>query len=58
MSAPARSRSSPGQSAAYLEKTMLDFRSGARANNSWMTDLLKTYSPADIAVMARVLAGM
>jgi len=47
-----------GQQEAYLEKTMLDFRSGARANNSWMTDLLKTYSPADIAAMARVLAGM
>jgi cytochrome c553 len=47
-----------GQSAAYLEKTMLDFRSGARANNSWMTDLLQTYSPADIQEMARVLAGM
>jgi cytochrome c553 len=47
-----------GQAAAYLEKTMLDFRSGARANNSWMTDLLKTYSPGDIAQMARVLAGM
>jgi cytochrome c553 len=47
-----------GQYEAYLEKTMLDFRSGARANNSWMTDLLKTYSPADIGVMARVLAGM
>ena len=46
------------QQEAYLEKTMLDFRSGARANNSWMTDLLKTYSPDDIAVMARVLAGM
>jgi cytochrome c553 len=47
-----------GQSEAYLEKTMLDFRSGARANNAWMKDLLKTYSPDDIAVMARVLAGM
>ena len=47
-----------GQSEAYLEKTMLDFRSGARANNPWMTDLMKTYSPADIALMARVLAGM
>ena len=47
-----------GQSAAYLEKTMLDFRSGARANNAWMKDLLKTYSPDDIAVMARVMAGM
>jgi cytochrome c553 len=47
-----------GQSAAYLEKTLLDFRSGARANNPWMKDLMKTYSPADIAVMARVMAGM
>jgi len=47
-----------GQSSAYLEKTMLDFRSGARANNSWMTDLLKTYSPEDVAQMARVLGGM
>ncbi len=47
-----------GQTQPYLEKTMLDFRSGARANNSWMTDLLKTYSPEDIAQMARVLAGM
>lgn len=46
-----------GQSVAYLEKTMLDFRSGARANNSWMKDLLQTYSPADILEMARVLAG-
>lgn len=47
-----------GQSGAYLEKTMLDFRSGARANNSWMTDLLKTYSPEDVAQMARVLGGL
>ncbi len=47
-----------GQSEAYLEKTMLDFRSGARANNSWMKDLLQTYSPADIQQMAKVLAGM
>jgi cytochrome c553 len=47
-----------GQSAAYLEKTMLDFRAGARANNSWMKDLLQTYSPADIAEMAHVLAGL
>jgi cytochrome c553 len=46
------------QSTAYLEKTMLDFRSGARANNSWMTDLLKTYSPEDVAQMARVLGGL
>ena len=37
---------------------MLDFRSGARANNAWMKDLLKTYSEDDIKQMARVLAGM
>ncbi len=42
----------------YLVKTMLDFRSGARANNSWMKDLLNTYSEDDIKQMARVLAGM
>lgn len=46
------------QSTAYLEKTMLDFRSGARGNNAWMTDLLKTYSPEDVAQMARVLGGL
>ena len=47
-----------GQEGEYLEKTMLEFRSGARANNSWMTDLLKTYSPEDVKAMAQVLAGM
>jgi cytochrome c553 len=47
-----------GQGYDYLVKTMLDFRSGARANNAWMTDLLHTYSEDDIKLMARVLAGM
>ena len=28
-----------GQSVDYLAKTMLDFRTGARANNTWMRDL-------------------
>jgi cytochrome c553 len=37
---------------------MLDFRTGDRANNTWMRDLLKTYSEDDIKQMARVLAGM
>jgi cytochrome c553 len=46
------------QSLDYLVKTMLDFRSGARANNSWMKDLLNTYSEDDIKQMARVLAGL
>ena len=47
-----------GQSVDYLAKTMLDFRTGARANNTWMRDLLKTYSEDDIKQMARVLGGM
>jgi cytochrome c553 len=47
-----------GQSSAYLEKTLLDFQSGARANNPWMKDLMKTYSKGDIAIMAHVMAGM
>lgn len=47
-----------GQSHAYLQKTMTDFRSGARANNPWMTALLKTYSDADIQALAAYLAGL
>jgi cytochrome c553 len=47
-----------GQSYDYLVKTMFDFRSGARGNNSWMKDLLNTYSEDDIKDMARVLAGL
>ena len=47
-----------GQSEEYLLKTMMDFRSGARANNSWMKDLLNRYSEADVQTMARALAGM
>jgi cytochrome c553 len=47
-----------GQSGDYLAKTLLDFRNGARTNNDWMKDLMKTFSEDDIRVMARVLAGM
>jgi cytochrome c553 len=46
------------QSEQYLAKTMQDFRSGGRANNSWMTDLLKTYQDQDIAALAQYLAGL
>lgn len=42
----------------YLLKTMQDFRSGARANNPWMTDLLKTYKDEDIDAMAEYLSGL
>ncbi len=47
-----------GQNLDYLVKTMLDFRDGARANNTWMRDLLKTFSDDDVKLMARALAGM
>ncbi len=47
-----------GQNLAYLQKTMMDFRSGARANNDWMTALLKTYPDSDIDALAHYLAGL
>ena len=47
-----------GQTYNYLVKTMMDFRTGTRANNDWMTSLLKTFSEDDIRQMARVLAGL
>ncbi|HEX5326669.1 MAG TPA: c-type cytochrome [Acetobacteraceae bacterium] len=46
------------QSADYLRKTMRDFRTGARANNPWMTALLKTFSDGDIDAMAKYLGGL
>lgn len=47
-----------GQSEAYLRATMLAFRSGARANNPWMSALLKNYTNADIDALAGFLAGL
>jgi cytochrome c553 len=47
-----------GQEYDYLLKTMRDFRTGARANNDWMTSLLNTYSDDDVQQMARVMAGL
>lgn len=46
-----------GQQAAYLNSTMTAFRDGQRANNPWMSALLKTYSNNDIDAMARYLAA-
>ena len=37
---------------------MTDFRSGARANNPGMTDLMKALTEQDIAALAAWLAGM
>jgi cytochrome c553 len=47
-----------GQVRGYLEKTMTDFRSGARGNNPGMTDLMKAITPADTAALAAWLGGM
>ncbi|RMD64695.1 MAG: cytochrome c4 [Alphaproteobacteria bacterium] len=45
------------QHRAYLEKTMLDFKTGARANSPAKSSLMKSYDDADIAAMAEFLAG-
>ncbi len=47
-----------GQVRAYLQKTMLDFRSDERANNPGMTGFMKGLTEQDIAAMAAWLAGM
>jgi len=47
-----------GQERAYLQKTMLDFASGARANNPGMTGFMKGLTEQDIAALAAWLAGM
>jgi cytochrome c553 len=46
-----------GQIREYLERSMLDFRTRARANNPGMTDLMRATSEAEIAAMAAYLAG-
>jgi cytochrome c553 len=46
-----------GQQFEYLRKTMIDFKTKTRANNSAMTDLFKTYSDEELAAMASYLAG-
>jgi cytochrome c553 len=47
-----------GQERAYLEKTMTEFRSGARGNNPGMTDLMKALTPQDISALAAWLSAM
>ena len=47
-----------GQNHDYLQKTMTDFRTGARANNPGMTDFMKAISESDIAALAAYIAGM
>jgi cytochrome c553 len=47
-----------GQQKDYLAQTMLDFRDGKRGNNPGMSDLMKSISESDIAVIAEYLAGI
>jgi cytochrome c553 len=47
-----------GQNHDYLLKTMTYFKSGARANNPGMTDLMKGISATDIAALATYVAGL
>ena len=47
-----------GQWQDYLNKTMLDFRTGARGNNPGMSDLMKATATDDLAALAQYLAGM
>ncbi len=41
----------------YLLKTMMDFRTHARANNPGMSDLMNSVTPGQLAAMAAYLAG-
>lgn len=47
-----------GQHPAYLEKTMLDFKTKTRANSPAIATLLATFSDDDIAAMAEYMGGM
>jgi cytochrome c553 len=47
-----------GQQRSYLAKTMLDFRTGLRANNPGMTDLMNAADPADLTALASYLSGL
>ena len=47
-----------GQERDYLTKTMTDFRTGARANNPGMSDLIHTVTPEQLAAIAAYLAGL
>ena len=47
-----------GQQPAYLERTTKEMKTKVRANNPFMTTLLGTFDDADLAALARWLAGM
>ena len=47
-----------GQEHDYLAKTMMDFRTGTRANNPGMSDLIHTVTPDQLIAIAAYLAGL
>jgi cytochrome c553 len=47
-----------GQNEAYMSKTMLEIRTGERANNPGMTTLMKATSLDDIKALAQYLAAL
>jgi len=47
-----------GQTAEYLQQSMLDFRNRTRGNNPGMTDLMLAISEDDIAACAQYVAGL
>jgi cytochrome c553 len=47
-----------GQSADYILRSMMDFRSHARGNNPGMSDLMKAASEDDLKALAAYLAGL
>ena len=47
-----------GQHQEYLQKTMMDFRTGTRGNNPGMSDLMKATSPEAITALSQYLAGL
>lgn len=46
-----------GQGVDYLERTMTEFRTRQRNNNPWMSDLMASLQPEDIAALAHFMAG-
>jgi cytochrome c553 len=47
-----------GQSLQYMDKTITDFRSHARANNPGMSSLMNATSESDLAALTKYLAGL
>jgi cytochrome c553 len=47
-----------GQTKAYLQQSMLDFRTKSRGNNPGMSDLMLAISEQDVADIAAYLAGL